>query len=102
MVYELAGIRADHCLHRRSDRYWFYDNPNQEGGLMASLKSAFTEALLILKCNGKGRVMRAGEDFVEVDYQSTSDMLSDAQQLFPLGYLTRMNRKMATMQITLN
>lgn len=68
---------------------------------MARLSTAFKEALLLVKNNRQGRVMRTDQDYVQLDYPDLKSMLTDAQQLNPLGYTTVMNRQMYEMTVTI-
>lgn len=68
---------------------------------MAALNKAFTQALLTIKNNGKGRLMNTDEDWFEVSYDTKREMLSDAQLLNHFGYKTQLNRNMYNMTVSL-
>ena len=68
---------------------------------MAAINKVLHQALLMIKKNGNGRIMRAYEDSFDVDYETTNQMLADAQVLNYQGYTTVLNRQLSSMSVSI-
>ena len=68
---------------------------------MAALKDYLSQALMIIKNNGNGRLLSTDSDWFEVNYETERHMISDAQLLTQYGYNTRMDRKFFNMVVSM-
>ena len=67
---------------------------------MAPVHDVFSDALMIIRGSGNGRVVASAEMEIDVDYENLSSMLTDAQMINHRGYTTKLNRQMYSMTVS--